>query len=121
MPRNHLDPEMLALIAERLRALAEPARLGILNRLRAGERTVTDLVEATGLGQANLPKHLQLLLAAGFVRRRKEGLHSYYQLADRDVFRICEIMCGRLEAETGARRRLLRTASRPTRGRSGAA
>jgi DNA-binding transcriptional ArsR family regulator len=101
---------MLTLIAERLRALAEPARLQILNHLRRGEQTVTELVEVTGLGQANVSKHLQILLAAGFVRRRKQGLHSFYRLADRDVFRICDIMCGRLEAEAGARRRLLRRA-----------
>ncbi|HEY7505945.1 MAG TPA: metalloregulator ArsR/SmtB family transcription factor [Gemmatimonadales bacterium] len=110
MARTTLPPEMLTLIAERLRALAEPARLQILNHLRRGEQTVTELVEVTGLGQANVSKHLQILLAAGFVRRRKQGLHSFYRLADRDVFRICDIMCGRLEAEAGARRRLLRRA-----------
>lgn len=110
MARTILPPEMLALIAERLRALAVPARLQILNRLRGGEQTVTELVEETGLGQANVSKHLQILLAAGFVHRRKQGLHSFYSLADQDVFRVCDIMCGRLAAETGARRRLLRRA-----------
>ncbi|HEX6107508.1 MAG TPA: metalloregulator ArsR/SmtB family transcription factor [Gemmatimonadales bacterium] len=109
MARSTLPPEMLALIAHRLRALAEPARLGILNQLRTGERSVTELVEVTGLGQANVSKHLQILLGAGFVRRRKEGVHSYYRLADHDVFRVCDIMCGRLEAEAGARRKLLRS------------
>ena len=74
MVRKTLTPEMLALVAERLRALAEPARLQILNELRSGEHTVTELVEATGLGQANVSKHLRLLLAAGFVGRRKDGL-----------------------------------------------
>ncbi|HEU5039287.1 MAG TPA: hypothetical protein VFT84_00600 [Gemmatimonadales bacterium] len=39
--------------------------------------------------------------------RRKDGLFTRYRLADRDVLRVCEIMCGRLEAETKARRRLL--------------
>lgn len=107
MPRRPLTPEMLALIAERLRALAEPARLQILQALQAGERTVTELVETTGLGQANVSKHLQLLLGAGFVSRRKDGLFTRYRLADRDVLRVCEIMCGRLEAEVRSRRRLL--------------
>ena len=107
MARKPLSPDTLALVAERLRALAEPARLEILNELRAGERTVSELVEATGLGQANVSKHLQLLLAAGFVRRRKVGLYAYYALADQDVFRICDIMCGRLAKETMRRRRLL--------------
>jgi DNA-binding transcriptional ArsR family regulator len=107
MVRKTLTLEMLVLVAERLRALAEPARLQILNELRSGERTVTELVEATGLGQANVSKHLQLLLAAGFVGRRKDGLYAKYRIADEDVFRICEIMCGRLEDEARWRRHLL--------------
>lgn len=107
MARKTLTTEMLVLVAERLRALAEPARLQILNELRSGERTVTELVEATGLGQANVSKHLQLLLAAGFVSRRKDGLYTRYRIADEDVFQICEIMCGRLEVETKRRRHLL--------------
>lgn len=98
---------MLVLVAERFKALGEPARLQILNCLRGGERAVSDLVEETGLGQANVSKHLQLLYSLGFVSRRKEGLYVYYALADRSVFQLCDVMCGRLEAETKARRKLL--------------
>ncbi|HUE88804.1 MAG TPA: metalloregulator ArsR/SmtB family transcription factor [Vicinamibacterales bacterium] len=85
-------------VAERFRALGEPARLRILNALRGGEATVGELVETTGLTQANLSKHLQLLHALGFVTRRKQGLFVYYTLADADIFRLCDIMCGRLPA-----------------------
>jgi len=98
---------MIELVAERFRALAEPARLHIMNALRTGEQTVGGLVEATGLGTANVSKHLQLLHAAGFVTRRKEGLYVYYGLAGDDVFRLCDIMCGRLAAETESRRKAL--------------
>ena len=49
----------------------------------------------------------RLLHAMGFVRRRKEGLFVYYALADKSTFQLCDIMCGRLEAEMKARRRLL--------------
>ena len=107
MTAASLTPEKIALVAERFRALAEPARLHIMNALRGGERTVSELVEATALGTANVSKHLQLLHAAGFVTRRKEGLHVRYALADADVFRLCDIMCGRLEAEAEARQRVL--------------
>ena len=115
MARKTLTPDMLELVAERLRALAEPARLQILNELRGGERTVTALVEATGLGQANVSKHLQLLLAAGFVvpafftcsLRRKDGLFTRYRIVDQDVFRICEMMCDRLEVDARRRRHVL--------------
>ena len=107
MANQTLTPELMALVAERFKALAEPARLQILNELRGGELTVGELVEATGLGQANVSKHLQLLHTMHFVARRKEGLFVYYALADRTVFQLCDLMCSRLEAEARARRKLL--------------
>jgi DNA-binding transcriptional ArsR family regulator len=107
VPRTRLTPEKIELVAERFRALAEPARLHIMTALRSGERTVGELVDATGLGTANVSKHLRILLAAGFVERRKEGLFVYYGLAGEDVFQLCDIMCGRLEAEAASRRRVL--------------
>lgn len=64
-------------------------------------------MEITGLGTANVSKHLQLLHASGFVTRRKEGLFVYYGLAGEDVFRLCDIMCGRLAAEAQNRRQVL--------------
>jgi DNA-binding transcriptional ArsR family regulator len=109
MATTRLTPEKIGLVAERFRALAEPARLHIMNTLRYGEQTVGELAESTHLGTANVSKHLQLLHAAGFVTRRKEGLRVYYGLADEDVFRLCDIMCGRLEAEAETRRRVLAT------------
>ena len=102
-----LTPELLHIIAERFKAIGEPARLQILNTLREGERTVTELVDETGLGQGNVSKHLQMLHTLGFVTRRKDGLHVYYAVADRSVYKLCDIMCGRLEAETSVRRRVL--------------
>lgn len=105
--KQPLTPELLGLIAERFKALAEPVRLQILDRLRVGEMTVSELVDDTGLGQANVSKHLQLLHGMGFVRRRKEGLFVYYALADKSVFQLCDAMCGRLDAEIKARRKLL--------------
>lgn len=94
------------LVAARCKALAEPARLQILDALRHGEIVVNDVTEATGLGQSNVSKHLQLLHGLRFVNRRKEGLFVYYELADRTVFELCAIMCGRLEA-VKARRTVL--------------
>jgi DNA-binding transcriptional ArsR family regulator len=107
MTTLRLTPEQIALIAERFRALAEPARLHLLQALRGGERTVGELVESSGMATANVSKHLQILHAAGFVTRRKEGLRVHYALAGEDVFRLCDIMCGRLEAEMESRRRIL--------------
>lgn len=107
MIKTRLNRRNLELVAERFRALAEPARLHIMTVLRDGEHTVGELVDATGLGTANVSKHLQLLHAAAFVVRRKEGLRVYYGLADADVLRLCDIMCARLESEVEQRRRVM--------------
>jgi DNA-binding transcriptional ArsR family regulator len=105
MATTRLTPDTIALVAERFRALAEPARLQLMSELRGGEQTVGELVKITGLTTGNVSKHLQLLHAAGFVTRRKEGLYVYYGLAGDDVFRLCDIMCGRIEMETERRRK----------------
>ena len=103
-PRRTATPELLAMVAARFRALSEPARLAILHALEHGPLTVTELVKQTGLGQGNLSKHLQQLHAAGFLSRTRKGLFVHYALADDDVLALCEIMCGRLEADlTSAR------------------
>jgi len=98
-------------IAERFKALAEPARLRILNALREGERTVGELVDSTGLNQANLSKHLQLLHTLRFVARRKDGLFVHYRLLNDDVFVLCDIMCGTAETSVAAPRNARRPAT----------
>jgi DNA-binding transcriptional ArsR family regulator len=104
---GQLSPEVVELIARRFRILAEPARLTILNRLMEGEMTVTELVEGTGLNQANVSKHLQQLRATGFVDRRREGLFAHYTLADPSVHTLCQVMCERLEDQAEERSALL--------------
>ena len=107
MGKLTLTPSVLEMIAERFKTLAEPARLAILNQLRGGEQSVGELVETTGLGQANVSKHLAQLHRMGFVRRRKEGLYVYYALADRRVFKLCDVMCDRITADIRRRHRVL--------------
>ena len=97
---TRLTGELFDKVANRFRALGEPARLRILDALRAGELTVGDICGRTSLSQANLSKHLQLLHTLGFVNRRKDGLFVYYSLTDDDVFQLCDIMCGRLAGTT---------------------
>ena len=104
MAYKQLPPEVLGLIAERFRVLAEPLRLQLLSALYDREQTVTELMETLGQSHANVSKHLQLLYKYGFVERRKAGLHVYYRLANADVFQLCDIMCSRLKAETDRQR-----------------
>lgn len=110
MAAREMSPALLAELSDRFKALAEPARLQLLTALRSGEQSVSDLVSATGLGQANVSKHLQQLTAAGFLTRRKDGTFAYYALADDRVFQLCDLMCGRIEAQQRERRAALRLA-----------
>jgi DNA-binding transcriptional ArsR family regulator len=94
--KGRLPAALLDQLAERFKALAEPNRLAILSALHDGELSVGELVDETELGQANVSKHLDVLRRYGFVERRKDGLNVFYRLADKEVFRICDIMCGRV-------------------------
>lgn len=107
MAARQMGPELLELVAERFRALGDRARLSLLQALRGGPSTVNELVEATGLGQANVSRHLATLFSSGLVTRERDGVFVRYQLADRDVLRLCELMCGRIEDDLAVRRRAI--------------
>ncbi len=107
MPRIFSD-DALELLAGRFKILAEPMRLKILNALREGEKTVTELVEETGAGQANVSKHLGLLFRHRMVGRRKDGLNVYYRITDPTIFELCELMCDSIESELDAKWEALR-------------
>lgn len=102
-----LTDEALEMIAARFKLLADPMRLRILHALGNAEMTVSQLVEATKGGQANISKHLGALLEAGIVARRKEGLNAYYSIADETIFDLCDMVCSRLEAQFAARKNAL--------------
>jgi DNA-binding transcriptional ArsR family regulator len=61
-------------------ALAEPHRRRILDLLRAGERSVGDLVERLDLSQPGVSKHLKVLRGAGLVDVRPDGKRRLYAL-----------------------------------------
>ena len=106
MRKPRRSPALFILVADRFKALAEPARLSILYALRGGERTVSELVEETGLSQANVSKHLRVLFVHGFLKRRKNSQFVHYSAADRAVFRLCDAMCDHIESDLKAPRRL---------------
>ncbi len=91
--------ELVELIARRFRAIGEPMRIKLLDRLRDGEATVNELSEAIGASQQNVSKHLALLAEAGIVGRRKDGNRVYYRIADEGVFKLCEDVCGSIQEQ----------------------
>ena len=103
---NHTLPDdLVELVADRFRALAEPTRIKLLDRLHDREATVLELTALVGTTQQNVSKHLNLLQHAGIVARRKEGNFSYYRIDDETVYALCESVCGSLERRADALRR----------------
>lgn len=107
MTSAQLSPELLTLIADRFKALGEPARLRIINALRQGERSVTELAAEARLRQANVSKHLHTLYSVGLVARHRVGSYVHYAIADDRLFRLCDVMCEQLEADAIARHRIV--------------
>lgn len=72
----------LALKAKLFRGFADPSRLAILEALRGGARSVSEIVEITGLTQPNVSNHLACLLDCGLAVREQKGRFAIYELAD---------------------------------------
>lgn len=103
---NRLPDELLDYVADRFRVLSDSTRLRILRHLMDhGQATVGEIVDATRCSQANVSKHLRILLDARVVRRRAEGTSAYYSVADPSVPELCDIVCG------GIRQRVLAEAA----------
>ena len=94
-----LPPPVVELIARRFRVMSEPMRIRLLDRLRDGEASVSDLTDALGTSQQNVSKHLGVLHEAGIVSRRKHGTQTYYAIADEGVLDLCEHVCGGLQQQ----------------------
>ncbi len=74
--------------AKLFRGFADPSRLSILEALLEQERTVSDLVQATGFTQPNVSNHLSCLRDCGLVTVRQQGRFSYYSLSDDRVAKL---------------------------------
>ncbi|ERN41439.1 putative transcriptional regulator [Rubidibacter lacunae KORDI 51-2] len=92
LPATELPPEALAMMADFFKALSETSRLQIAFCLQAGEKNVSQIIEITCLGQANVSKHLKNLTQAGVVSRSQRGNSVYYQIANPLVFPMCDLV-----------------------------
>lgn len=80
-----LQARQLRLKAKLFRGFGDASRLAIVEALRGGPRTVSELVELTGLAQSNTSNHLSCLLDCGLVAREQKGRFAEYRLAGEEV------------------------------------
>lgn len=83
-----MTPEERELAAEVLKAMAHPARLGVVEILAEGERTVTELYEELGCSQSMMSQQLKILCQQKLVSIRREGTQKYCALANRDFLKL---------------------------------
>ena len=78
--------------AEVLKAMAHPVRLGVLEVLADGEKTVTELYEELECSQSMMSQQLKLLCQQKLVTVRKEGSQKHCSLANRDLLKLFDCM-----------------------------
>ncbi|MGF1521608.1 MAG: ArsR/SmtB family transcription factor [Leptolyngbyaceae cyanobacterium] len=111
--------EVVQQVAAYFSILSEPMRLKILNLLQDGEKCVQDLVEATATSQANVSKHLKVMMQAGILSRRAEGTSAYYSVEDDLTFELCTMVCDRLATRIEQQAQSFRAFSLASAGRNG--
>ncbi|MGA2230004.1 MAG: metalloregulator ArsR/SmtB family transcription factor [Tepidisphaeraceae bacterium] len=88
-----LDNAQMEAVAELFAAMSEASRLRILQVLQAGPASVAELVERSGLKQANASKQLGILTSAGIISRRQDGNRAIYSIKLPLVYDLCELVC----------------------------
>jgi DNA-binding transcriptional ArsR family regulator len=96
---KRLSPHQLEQVAALFAALSEPSRLALLQALHHGPLAVHQLMEACGMKQTNVSKHLGMLRQHRLVTRKRQGTSIRYQIADPIVFPLCELVCGKMERD----------------------
>jgi ArsR family transcriptional regulator, cadmium/lead-responsive transcriptional repressor len=84
-------PKAVDLQAKLFRGFSDPSRLAILEALRGGSQTVSELVHITGLTQSNLSNHLSCLRDCGLVTVQPQGRYAFYSLSDARVEQLLRL------------------------------
>ena len=83
-----MDDMVFKIKADFLKGLAHPIRLQVIEYLKNGEASVGKLVQALGVEQSNLSRHLAILRDLGILEARQEKTTVYYSIHDHDLFKV---------------------------------
>jgi len=96
--------------AEILKALGQPTRLKIIDFLRDGERCVCEIFPAISEEQSNTSRHLNMMLSAGVLSRRKDGLKIYYAIKNPKIIEVIDIITLIVKQDISLKHELLKAA-----------
>lgn len=101
-----LDLADLERVANLFRVFAEATRLALLQELKEGPKSVSELVDALPTSQANVSKQLKILHDSGLVTRAKQGTSVIYEICEPLVFELCKVACDKLNRPATKPRKL---------------
>ncbi|HAU38832.1 MAG TPA: transcriptional regulator [Phycisphaerales bacterium] len=105
---NAETQRLYRLKAEVISAAGHPIRLAILDFLRDGEKCVCDIARHVGAQRSNVSRHLGVLLQAGIVEQRKDGLKRIYALKTPCILNFLTCVEGVLRARAKDARLVLK-------------
>lgn len=85
---NNQSPEAKESIARVFKTLGDPSRLEIVTSIGKAARSVTEIVQSTGLSQTLVSFHLRILREAGIVTTRRNGPFILYSLSDQSLLAL---------------------------------
>ena len=87
-----MEDQIYAYHAEMCQVLSHPKRLEVINILRDGEMTVSELAQRLGLTVGNLSQHLSMMKERHILLSRKEGNMVYYRITNPKLIRCFDMM-----------------------------
>ncbi len=94
--------------AEVAKAIAHPLRIAIIQFLKDGEQCVCDIAEHVGSERSNISRHLSVMVNAGVLEYRKEGLKVIYRLKCVSILDFFSCVAGVLRQQAKENERLLK-------------
>lgn len=89
--------------AEMCKTISNPRRQAILDTIRGSEMTVSELIEKTGISQANLSQHLAILRSKGVVNTRRDGNNVHYSISNLKIIEAYDLISEVLEDSSTSR------------------
>ncbi len=89
--------------AEMCKTISNPRRQAILDTIRNGEMTVSELIKKTGISQANLSQHLAILRSKGVVNSRRDGNNVHYSISNLKIIEAYDLISEVLEDSATSR------------------
>lgn len=78
--------------ADMCKTISNPRRQAIIDTIRDKEMTVSEIVEKTGVSQANISQHLSILRSKGIMQSRRQGNSIYYSLSNLKILKAYDLI-----------------------------